>query len=66
MNVARQAMQDTLEATFGQPQSGKLDLNNAGLNELSDRLPVPLQQAERATVGPAAPPTGRGFAELPQ
>jgi preprotein translocase subunit SecF len=45
MNVARKAMQDTLETTFGQPQSGKLDLNNAGANELLDRLTVPLQQA---------------------
>jgi preprotein translocase subunit SecF len=44
-NVARKAMQDTLEATFGQPQSGKLDFNNTGANELTDHLTVPLQQA---------------------
>jgi len=44
-NVARKAMQDTLEATFGQPQSGRLDFNNTGANELSDKLTVPLQQA---------------------
>ena len=45
MNAARKAMQDTLEATFGQPQTGKLDFNNAGASELLDRLTVPLQQA---------------------
>jgi len=45
MNLARKAMQDTLETTFGQPQSGKLDFNNAGVNELLDSLTVPLQQA---------------------
>ncbi len=45
MNAGRKVMQDTLEATFGQPQSGKLDLNNAGASELAERLAVPLQQA---------------------
>jgi len=45
MNAARKAMQDTLESTFGQPQSGKLDFNNTGANELVDALTVPLQQA---------------------
>ena len=45
MNAARKTMQDTLEATFGEPQSGKLDLNNAGAAEIADRLTVPLQQA---------------------
>jgi preprotein translocase subunit SecF len=45
MNVARKAMQDTLESTFGQAQSGKLDFNNAGAGDLVDRLTVPLQQA---------------------
>jgi len=45
MNAARKAMQETLENTFGQPQSGKLDFNNAGLSELIDRITVPLQQA---------------------
>ncbi len=34
-----------LEATFGEPQSGKLDFNNAGAAEIADRLTVPLQQA---------------------
>ncbi len=45
MNAARKTMQDTLEATFGDAQSGKLDFNNAGANEIADRLTVPLQQA---------------------
>ena len=30
MAAASKAMQETLEATFGDPQSGKLDFNNAG------------------------------------
>ena len=30
LNVNRQDMQDVLDATFGQPGSGKLDLNNTG------------------------------------
>jgi preprotein translocase subunit SecF len=45
MAAARKAMQDTLEATFGEPQAGKLDFNNAGVTEVADRLTVPLQQA---------------------
>jgi len=45
MAAAGKAMQDTLEATFGDPQSGKLDFNNAGAKEIADRLTVPLQQA---------------------
>jgi preprotein translocase subunit SecF len=45
MNAARTAMQNTLESTFGQPQGGKLDFNNAGASEILDRLTVPLQQA---------------------
>ena len=40
--VARQAMTETLEATFGQPGSGKLDFNNAGRQALVDRLRDPL------------------------
>ena len=45
MAAAGKAMQETLEATFGDPQSGKLDFNNAGATEIADRLTVPLQQA---------------------
>ena len=36
---------DTLEKTFGQPGSGKLDLNNASAGKLADRLRDPLQKA---------------------
>jgi preprotein translocase subunit SecF len=45
MNAARKTMQDTLEASFGEPQSGKLDFNNAGATDLEDHLRDPLQQA---------------------
>jgi preprotein translocase subunit SecF len=45
MAAARKAMQDTLEASFGDAQSGKLDFNNAGASEIADRITVPLQQA---------------------
>jgi preprotein translocase subunit SecF len=45
MAAARKSMQDTLEATFGEPQGGKLDFTNAGASEVADRLTVPLQQA---------------------
>jgi preprotein translocase subunit SecF len=45
LNANRQAMQETLETTFGQPASGKLDFNNAGVDALVDRLRDPLQQA---------------------
>ncbi|HLY20225.1 MAG TPA: protein translocase subunit SecF [Bryobacteraceae bacterium] len=45
MAAARKTMQDTMEATFGDAQSGKLDFNNAGVSEIADRLTVPLQQA---------------------
>ncbi|HVN04654.1 MAG TPA: protein translocase subunit SecF [Bryobacteraceae bacterium] len=44
MTAARKAMQDTLEATFGESQTGKLDFNNAGASEIADHLTVPLQQ----------------------
>ncbi|MGO9095690.1 MAG: protein translocase subunit SecF [Bryobacteraceae bacterium] len=40
--ASRQAMTETLEATFGQPASGKLDFNNAGQGALADRLRDPL------------------------
>jgi preprotein translocase subunit SecF len=41
----RQIVMDTLEKTFGQPQSGKLDFNNATQREVVDRLREPLQKA---------------------
>ncbi|HZT32032.1 MAG TPA: protein translocase subunit SecF [Bryobacteraceae bacterium] len=45
LNANRRAMQEVLEQTFGQPQSSKLDFNNAGTEELVSRLRDPLQQA---------------------
>jgi preprotein translocase subunit SecF len=40
--LARQTIINTLEATFGQPGSGKLDFNNVGWQALADRLRDPL------------------------
>src|SRR5262249_32104605 len=45
LNANRRAMQETLEATFGQPTSGKLDFNNASHATLFSRLRDPLQTA---------------------
>src|SRR5579871_3956443 len=45
LNVNRQAMADVLTATFGQPNSGKLDFNNAGQQDLFNRLRDPLAQS---------------------
>src|SRR3984885_2409061 len=41
----RQLVLDTLAKTFGQPASGKLDLNNASAETLADRLRTPLAAA---------------------
>ncbi len=43
--VVRQEMARALESTFGQPGSGKLDLNAAGRAALTDRLRDPLIRA---------------------
>ena len=40
-----QAMEDVLTTTFGQPNSGKLDFNNASQQALVDRLRDPLARA---------------------
>jgi preprotein translocase subunit SecF len=45
LNTNRQTMADVLTSTFGQPQSGKLDFNNAGQQQLADRLRDPLARA---------------------
>ncbi|HWB82915.1 MAG TPA: protein translocase subunit SecF [Bryobacteraceae bacterium] len=42
LNVNRNAMQEVLENTFGQPQSGKLDFNNASTSALVNQLRDPL------------------------
>jgi preprotein translocase subunit SecF len=41
----RQIVLDTLAKTFGHPDNGKLDLNNASGGQLADRLRDPLQRA---------------------
>jgi preprotein translocase subunit SecF len=41
----RQIVLDTLAKTFGHPENGKLDLNNASTGQLADRLRDPLQRA---------------------
>src|ERR1035437_8161686 len=48
LNVNRQAMQTVLQNTFGQPNSGKLDLNNSEAVELARRLRDPLAAANVA------------------
>jgi preprotein translocase subunit SecF len=45
LNINRSAMQQVLTATFGQPNSGKLDLNNTGQEALSSRLRDALSRA---------------------
>jgi preprotein translocase subunit SecF len=45
LNVNRQAMADALVSTFGQPNSGKLDFNNASQADLIARLRDPLARA---------------------
>jgi preprotein translocase subunit SecF len=45
LNINRKAMADALEDTFGQPNSGKLDFNNAGQQELVNRLRDPLARS---------------------
>ncbi len=42
LNINRKAMEDTLQGTFGQPASGKLDFNNASQQALIERLRDPL------------------------
>lgn len=42
---SRQIIIETLAATFGQQQSGKLDINNASQQEIVDRLRAPLASA---------------------
>jgi len=42
---ARAAILETLRTTFGQAQTGKLDINNTGAQAIMDRLRGPLQAA---------------------
>src|ERR1051326_6319552 len=45
LNINRQAMEDVLKATFGQPGNSKLDFNNTSAQALADRLRDPLARA---------------------
>src|SRR6202021_1385263 len=44
----RQLVLDTLAKTFGHPDNGKLDLNNASAGQVADRLRDPLLKAGTA------------------
>jgi len=44
-DASRQVVLDTLAKTFGQPGSGKLDLNNSSATLIAQRLSGPLQRA---------------------
>jgi preprotein translocase subunit SecF len=45
LNTDRNTMQAVLTGTFGEPGSGKLDLNNTSIDELTNRLRDPLARA---------------------
>ena len=45
LEKSKQIVLETLAKTFGHPENGKLDLNNATAAQLSARLGDPLQQA---------------------
>jgi preprotein translocase subunit SecF len=52
LDQARATIINSLNATFGQPGSGKLDLNNAGKDALVERLRDPLQRAGAGMTDP--------------
>ena len=54
-------MEDVLAATFGQPDSGKLDFNNASQKSLAERLRDPLARAGVAMSEPQLQETRRTF-----
>ncbi len=45
LSFNRQSMESVLAATFGQPQAGKLDLNNVGKDALATKLADPIAAA---------------------
>lgn len=45
LETVRATMVQTLDTTFGQPQSGKLDFNNATQSSFAERMRGPLQRA---------------------
>jgi preprotein translocase subunit SecF len=48
----RQLVLDTLAKTFGHPENGKIDLNNASAGQVADRLRDPFQKAGIALSDP--------------
>jgi preprotein translocase subunit SecF len=52
LNVNRTDMSDVLYSTYGQPASGKLDFNNAGVETLTNRLSDALARNNVAMSGP--------------
>jgi preprotein translocase subunit SecF len=58
----RQDMESALTAAFGQPNSGKLEFNNAGEQALSDRLREPLARAGVALSEPQLHDLARALA----
>ncbi|HEX3878558.1 MAG TPA: protein translocase subunit SecF [Bryobacteraceae bacterium] len=48
LNTNRTAMEQVLASTFGQPQSGKIDLNNTSQDKLASRLSDALSRASIA------------------
>jgi preprotein translocase subunit SecF len=58
----RQLVLDTLAKTFGHPDNGKLDLNNASAQGVADRLRDPLQKAGASLSDPQIDQLGAAIA----
>jgi preprotein translocase subunit SecF len=52
LNINRQAMEEVLATSFGQPGNNKLDFNNTSQQALKDRLREPLARADVAMSEP--------------
>ena len=59
-----QLVLDTLAKTFGHPENGKLDLNNASAGALADRLRDPFQKAGIQLSDPQIDELAAGFTGL--
>jgi preprotein translocase subunit SecF len=64
LDLNRKAMEDVLSATFGQPNSGKLDLNNASQQTLVERLREPLARSGVAMSDQQLQALARGILEF--
>jgi preprotein translocase subunit SecF len=60
----KQLVLDTLAKTFGHPENGKLDLNNASAGALADRLRDPFQKAGIALSDPQIDELAAGITGL--